>query len=94
MGEYTELVARLRGRDWLDNAAADAIEAQAAEIVAFRRAVLEGTGPSCEDVCLRECIGVCGAAGDYGKQLREDDIANWRDMAAAASSDVQDQETP
>lgn len=31
------------------------------EVEAFREAIRTGEGPSCEDVCLRECIGVCGA---------------------------------
>lgn len=31
-----------------------------AELAAFRKAVRDGVGPSCEDVCLRECLGVCG----------------------------------
>jgi len=33
-----------------------------AEVEAFRAAVQSGVGPSCEDVCLVECIGVCGAS--------------------------------
>ncbi len=33
-----------------------------AEVAAFRKAIVEGDGPSCEDVCLRSCIGVCEAA--------------------------------
>lgn len=36
------------------------VDRQAAEIEAFRQAVVDGTGPSCEDVCQQACIGVCG----------------------------------
>lgn len=36
------------------------VDRQAAEIAAFRQAIKVGDGPSCEDVCQRECIGVCG----------------------------------
>lgn len=39
---------------------ADEIERLRAEVAAFRNAIRTGDGPSCEDVCLVECVGVCG----------------------------------
>lgn len=49
------------------SAAADQIERMQADIerlraenAAFRNAIRTGDGPSCEDVCLVECVGVCG----------------------------------
>jgi hypothetical protein len=44
------------------NAAIAEIGSLRAERAAFRRAIAEGDGPFCEDVCLRECVGVCGVA--------------------------------
>lgn len=41
--------------------AADEIERLWAEVVAFRKAITDGVGPFCEDVCLVQCLGVCGA---------------------------------
>ena len=40
--------------------AADEIERLRAENAAFRHAIRTGDGPSCENVCLVECVGVCG----------------------------------
>lgn len=37
------------------------LEELLAEIEAWRKAFHTGDGPNCEDVCLRECLGVCGA---------------------------------
>lgn len=40
---------------------AQRVEELQTENEAFRQAIRTGDGLSCEDVCLTECIGVCGA---------------------------------
>ena len=58
-----DIVARLRElHRHTAGDAADEIERLRMEVEAFRKAIRTGDGPSCEDVCLKECIGSCGVA--------------------------------
>lgn len=63
--DLRSIAALCRSRDfqlWAERleALADQLPVMENEIAAWRRAFVEGDGPMCEDVCLRECLGVCG----------------------------------
>jgi hypothetical protein len=66
LAEIREGLTRFSGyepvqRIWAKKLLAE-VDRQAAEIQAFRGAILLGDGPFCEDVCMRSCIGVCNEA--------------------------------
>lgn len=60
LDEYVSLIEAEREHRPSEALLVGEINRLRAEVAAYAQAVRDGDGPFCQDVCLVECVGVCG----------------------------------